>query len=92
MKIQLDQPWQDGAKTFKKYAVLQMADSDAQRLIAEGYGHRVPDDTRLFVSETLITACVAPFTPTGEEIALDELTGDKKPAKTGLKKVVFGVD
>lgn len=76
MKIQLNQAWEDGNKTFPKYAVLQLSDSEALALIAEGYGHRVPDDTRLSVSETLITACVAPspllggeITATGEEIA-----------------------
>lgn len=93
MKIQLNQPWDDGNKTFKKFAVLQMADSDALPLIAQGIAHRVPDDTRLFVSETLITACVTPaagsapsplegglggdITPSGQELTLDELTAEK---------------
>ncbi len=77
MKIQLNQTWNDGHKTFPKYAVLQMSDSEALAVIAEGYAHQVPDDTRLFVSHELITACVGPFAPTAEEINLDELTEQK---------------
>lgn len=80
MKIQLNQAWDDNGVLRKKYAVLQMSDSEALALIAEGYAHRVPDDTRLFVSETLINECVAPFTSTNEEIALHELTDQRPPA------------
>ncbi len=73
MKIQLNQTWQDGATVFPRFAVLEMSESEALALIAEGYGHRVADDTRLFVSETLITACVTPTAPLSGEI---ESTGE----------------
>lgn len=85
MKVQLNQTWQDGAIVFPRFAVLEMTESAALALIAEGYGHRVPDDTRLFVSETLIDTCIpaaekneveekldAPFKRDGE-IELDDL-------------------
>lgn len=85
MKIQLNQTWEDGGIIFPRFAVLEMSDSEALALIAEGYGHRVPDDTRLFVSETLIDTCVATpapplgdeMIPTGEDIALEELISQK---------------
>lgn len=74
MKVQFKQPYDDGSTVFQQFAVIETDDTAGNRLITEGVAVKVPDDTRLFVSEHLITDCV----PTGEKISLGELTEGKK--------------
>lgn len=73
MKVQFLKEYTDptDGRVFPRYAVAEVGPADGQRLISDGVAHKVPPETRLFVSETLITDCV----PTGQSIGLDELTG-----------------
>lgn len=94
MKIQFITPYPDPYDPGRVYQtgwVAEFTDADGQRAIDAGGAKLAPADAfcRKYTSPELVSEeCV----PTGESITLAQLKGNKEPAKTGLKKVVFGID
>lgn len=94
MKIQFITQYPDPynpARVYQPGWVAEFTEPDAQAAISAGAAEPAPPDAmcRKYASAALVTSeCV----PTGEHITLAELKQNKEPVKTGLKKVVFGID
>lgn len=75
MKIQFIIAYTDPSdnRLFEQYAVAEVSDADGQALIEKGIAQQVPDDTRSFVSQTLISNCVT------EEPKPEEKTAPPRP-------------
>lgn len=94
MKIQFITQYPDPynpARVYQPGWVAEFTEPDGQRSIDAGAAKLAPADAfcRKYKAPELVSEeCV----PTGEQITLEQLKGNKEPAKTGLKKMVFGVD
>ena len=69
MKIQFTIAYTDPLdnRLFEQYAVAEVSPADGLALIAKGVAQQVPDNTRSFVSQTLIGSCVPQETPNEEK-------------------------
>lgn len=94
MKIQFITTYPDPYNPDRVYQpgwVAEFTDADGQVAIDAGAAKLAPADAfcRKYKAPELVSdECV----PTGEYISMAQLKDNKQPVKTGLKKVVFGVD